>query len=230
MWNPGWPSDEETEERLRASRWAPWRASMPERLDPFVEPFPHPSMEREFRMRQARRREFDMERGLPSGSWDVGPGGQWWMGSPGSWGWPGPYSGPGSWSRPSGFGRHLGHVGPPVVQERSFEPWREEARYVEHGPFAGRGPRGWKRRDERIFEDVCDALTEAPDVDASDIDVEVKGGEVTLTGAVRDRRQKRIAEDVCEDVPGVDDVHNKLHVGASKEAHGGKPKKHGIFS
>jgi hypothetical protein len=51
-----------------------------------------------------------------------------------------------------------------------------------------------------------------PDVDASDIEVVVAAGIVTLDGTVEDRHQKRIAEFIADDVVGVDDVRNQLKV------------------
>ncbi|HET7585122.1 MAG TPA: BON domain-containing protein [Gemmatimonadaceae bacterium] len=78
--------------------------------------------------------------------------------------------------------------------------------------YAGRGPRGYTRSDERIREDVNDRLTWSPELDASGVEVKVENGEVTLTGTVDDRHAKRLAEDLAEDVFGVRDVHNELHV------------------
>jgi hypothetical protein len=80
------------------------------------------------------------------------------------------------------------------------------------GLFAGRGPKGWQRSDERIREDVNERLTQHPHVDATEIDVQVKGGEVTLTGTVDHRDARRMAEDVAESVSGVKDVHNQIRV------------------
>ena len=37
--------------------------------------------------------------------------------------------------------------------------------------YAGRGPRGYRRSDDRIGEDVCDRLTDDPALDASGIEV-----------------------------------------------------------
>jgi hypothetical protein len=85
----------------------------------------------------------------------------------------------------------------------------EESRY---GTFTGRGPKGYQRSDDRIREDISDRLTDDPMVDASEITIEVKGGEVTLSGTVEDRDQKRRAEDIAEQVPGVRDVSNHLRV------------------
>ena len=76
--------------------------------------------------------------------------------------------------------------------------------------FRGRGPKGYRRSDERIREDVNDRLTEHAYLDASDIDVSVKEGEVTLSGKVFDRTDKRLAEDVAESVTGVKNVQNNL--------------------
>lgn len=78
--------------------------------------------------------------------------------------------------------------------------------------YTGRGPRGYTRGDERIREDLCDRLTDDSRIDASDIDVQVKGGEVTLSGSVRTRDEKRFTEDLVERVSGVRDVNNHLKV------------------
>lgn len=78
--------------------------------------------------------------------------------------------------------------------------------------FRGRGPRGYKRSDDRIREDVCDRLTEDHDVDASDIEVVVQAGEVTLEGTVGERRLKWMAEEIASRCSGVLDVHNHLRV------------------
>jgi osmotically-inducible protein OsmY len=76
----------------------------------------------------------------------------------------------------------------------------------------GRGPRNYQRSDDRIEEDVNEALTRHPGLDASEIDVKVQNGEVTLTGTVDSRQDKRMAEDAAESCPGVRDVHNQLRV------------------
>ncbi len=78
--------------------------------------------------------------------------------------------------------------------------------------FAGRGPSGYRRSAERISEDLNEALTWDPRLDASNIKVEVEGNIVTLSGSVRDRHSKRRAEDLAESVRGVEDVRNKLDI------------------
>jgi osmotically-inducible protein OsmY len=78
--------------------------------------------------------------------------------------------------------------------------------------YAGRGPRNYRRSDESIREDVNEHLTRNPQLDASDIEVVVDNGEVTLHGEVADRHAKHLAEDIADDVSGVSDVHNHLKV------------------
>jgi osmotically-inducible protein OsmY len=89
------------------------------------------------------------------------------------------------------------------------------------GRFAGRGPKGYQRSDERLREEICDRLTAHPDVDASDVSVEVKNGEVTLEGSVPDRRSKRSAEDCVEEISGVRQVHVRLRVESKSDAERG---------
>lgn len=78
--------------------------------------------------------------------------------------------------------------------------------------FRGRGPRGYRRSDGRIREDVCECLTEDRHLDASDIEVAVSDCEVTLSGTVQSRADKRRAEALAEGVAGVRDVHNTLRI------------------
>lgn len=80
------------------------------------------------------------------------------------------------------------------------------------GGFAGRGPKGYVRSDERIREDVSDRLSLDDEVDASDIEVRVAEGEVTQEGSVPTRSMKHRAENLADDVAGVKDVHNRLRV------------------
>jgi BON domain len=95
-----------------------------------------------------------------------------------------------------------------MSEGRVWDQWAEG----EGESFVGRGPKGYKRSDERIREDVCERLTEHPQIDASDFEVKVQGAEVTLIGTVNSRRAKRLAEDVAEQVSGVKDVSNQLRV------------------
>jgi osmotically-inducible protein OsmY len=70
----------------------------------------------------------------------------------------------------------------------------------------------------RIREDICDRLTEHPAIDASEIEVEVQGCEVTLRGTVESRAVKHLAETMAETVPGVKDIHNQLRVSQGQQS------------
>jgi BON domain-containing protein len=94
-----------------------------------------------------------------------------------------------------------------TTSARSGEPFPSSG-YA--GGQAGRGPRDYQRSDSRVLEDVCERLSDDDQVDASDVGVDVKNGEVTLTGSVADRFMKRRAEHIAASVRGVIDVHNRL--------------------
>ncbi len=81
-----------------------------------------------------------------------------------------------------------------------------------HGPFSGRGPRNYQRSDERIRDDVCELLTRHGGIDASQMDVDVRQGVVTLRGSVDSGRIRRMTEELVEDIAGVRDVQNDLRV------------------
>ena len=76
--------------------------------------------------------------------------------------------------------------------------------------YAGRGSKNYRRSDARIEEEVHEVLMRHHEIDATDVDVRVESGEVTLTGEVEDRRTKRLVEEIVEHLPGVRDVHNEL--------------------
>lgn len=86
----------------------------------------------------------------------------------------------------------------------------EQRAYYKH--HRGRGPRGYKRSDDRIREDVNDRLTDHPYLDASDVEVSVDNCEVILSGTVESRYDKRLAEAVADSVSGVTNVQNNLRV------------------
>jgi osmotically-inducible protein OsmY len=78
------------------------------------------------------------------------------------------------------------------------------------GQNTGRGPRGFTRSDDRIKEEVCERLTDHPDLDATDIEIKVHNGEVTLSGTVNERWNRRVAEDLAESVSGVKQIQNQI--------------------
>jgi hypothetical protein len=91
--------------------------------------------------------------------------------------------------------------------EHSGDDWRIS------GQHRGKGPKGYKRLDERIREEINDVLCDDDRLDASDIVVTVDNGEVSLSGTVSDRASKRRAEDLVEEVSGVTNVENRIRIG-----------------
>jgi|SRR5687768_1833041 osmotically-inducible protein OsmY len=80
------------------------------------------------------------------------------------------------------------------------------------GQHRGKGPKSYRRTDDRITEEINDRMSDHPHLDASDIEVVVKEGEVTLTGTVESREAKRLAEDIGEQISGVKNIENRLRV------------------
>jgi hypothetical protein len=78
--------------------------------------------------------------------------------------------------------------------------------------YRGRGPKDYRRSDDRIREEICDRLTDDQAIDASDVSIKVEAGEVTLSGFVASRDQKRRAEEDAEGVSGAIDVINQLRI------------------
>lgn len=101
----------------------------------------------------------------------------------------------------------------PNIRYVPDEPNRDLARrWSRRQTFEGRGPKNYRRSDERVFEDVCEVLSRHPFIDASEISISVKEGLVTLEGLVETRRVRRLAEEVIVDLLGVRDVENHIKV------------------
>jgi len=137
--------------------------------------------------------------GGPSGSYGEGQmsgyGGGSFAGPSSSYGtgWSGSQSSRGSWGSSSGTSSRRGR-------------------------HTGRGPKGYQRSDERIKEEVCDCLTDDSDIDASNLEVEVSSGQVSLTGTVDSREAKWRIESLCDQISGVKDVQNSLRVQRNTES------------
>lgn len=111
---------------------------------------------------------------------------------------------------------------PSSFGQSSSQSWSQPVRNDEapqstHS-FYGKGPKNFKRSDDRIREEVSEALFHDHAVDASEIEVQVNDGEVTLSGTVSERRMKRLAEDCVERVSGVKDVRNEIRIQMSSFA------------
>jgi hypothetical protein len=74
------------------------------------------------------------------------------------------------------------------------------------------GLRGYRRPDESLAREIHEILTKDPELDATDIEVEVEGGAVTLTGEVESSDAKLLAEELVESTPGVREIHNRLRI------------------
>lgn len=108
-------------------------------------------------------------------------------------------------------------------QSRAREP-RSEPSLRES--MAGKGPRNYNRSDDTIKEDANEALYRSTAVDASEIEVFVNAGTVTLRGSVLSREQKKMAEYAVENLAGVKDVFNELRI--RSEELPSKPSPHGL--
>jgi hypothetical protein len=112
---------------------------------------------------------------------------------------------------------HVEQDHPGVSGKDRSGQWLNRPEYEQQKNFIGHGPKNFRRSEARLREDVCEALLNHPDVDASDIEVEVKEGNIYLKGTVDSRKAKRAAEDAVEYIYGVDDVHNEIKVKKSIE-------------
>jgi osmotically-inducible protein OsmY len=74
-----------------------------------------------------------------------------------------------------------------------------------------------KYDDERICKKVTDRMVDDTDLDASDIEVGVDDGSVTLSGSVDSLWDKRRAEDIAKSVYGVRGVNNKLRASMASQ-------------
>ncbi len=130
--------------------------------------------------------------------------------------------------RESWTGRRAPHGEPgparPVEGSGWVEPGLHERRHERSDdPFLRRrdlGPKGYRRSDERIRDEVCERIGRSG-IDAREVEVTVDGGEVTLVGWVEHREDKRALEDLADDVFGVADVHNQLRLHGRERTHGG---------
>ena len=70
-------------------------------------------------------------------------------------------------------------------------------------------PPRYRRPDERILDDVWRRISLTA-VDPQDVEIEVNGAVVTLSGRVSTRVEKRVIEDIADSVFGVREVQNHL--------------------
>ena len=90
---------------------------------------------------------------------------------------------------------------------------------AEQGPHYGKGPKGYRRSDERIREEACERIARQGWVDASDVEVHVENAVIRLTGTVATREDKRGLELMLDRVHGVDEVRNELRLRPATAPH-----------
>lgn len=115
------------------------------------------------------------------------------------------------WRGDAGYGRTYSGNYESLGRDEPLRYGEGGARVMARG-YRGLGPKNWMRSDERIQEDISERLWDADDVDASDVTVEVKNGEVTLRGNVERRSIKHRIEDIADGCSGVKDIHNEIRV------------------
>ncbi|MDC0720352.1 BON domain-containing protein [Nannocystis bainbridge] len=183
-----WLGDEDASGRLKLDAR---RSRRDARIQARAERREHMRQEIEERRRSAKRHHRERMAGAPPLSF---------IPSPQTWPWQ--FMGRGAPWPPN----------PESYYQQSLPPGVRGRPLQRRGRFTGRGPRGYVRPDARIVEDINEALTYSPHIDASDIVVRVDSGDVVLSGSVDDRYIKRLVEELIEDVAGVRDVQNDLHV------------------
>jgi hypothetical protein len=90
--------------------------------------------------------------------------------------------------------------------------YQPQQRFSDQQTHRGKGPKNFQRSDERILEDVCEYLEEDGRIDASEIEVNIKKGVITLTGPIESRRMKKFIENQVDQCRGVRDVRNNLEI------------------
>jgi hypothetical protein len=84
-----------------------------------------------------------------------------------------------------------------------------------------RGPKGYQRSDDRLREEIIDKLLQQSDIELDEIEVDVSGGKVTLSGTIDNRRVKHQIEDIVDSVWGVKDIANNLRIRSNSENRSG---------
>lgn len=77
-----------------------------------------------------------------------------------------------------------------------------------------KGPKGYQRSDDRLREEIVDALLSRRSIELDEVEIQVNDGSVTLTGTVQSRQQRYEIEDVADGVWGVKEITNNIKVGS----------------
>ncbi|ABS25919.1 BON domain-containing protein [Anaeromyxobacter sp. Fw109-5] len=72
-----------------------------------------------------------------------------------------------------------------------------------------RGPKGWRRSDERILDELCERIVRSG-VDASDVEVAVERGVLRLRGIVPHPDDRRLLVELASAVLGVEEIEDEV--------------------
>lgn len=118
-------------------------------------------------------------------------------------------------SQPYGYGLRGAHTSEEAArnyQQQGYGLSQYPDAEIDRGPHYGKGPKGYKRSDERIREEVCEAMSRQGFIDASDVEVNVENGVVHLVGTVASRSDKRGLELIADRIHGVEEVRNEIRL------------------
>lgn len=121
----------------------------------------------------------------------------------------------GDWQRHSSGGTSgaRGHEGYSYPGEHTWgEAQSKRERQEEQRGGSERRIAQRRRPDEVLARELLEILTKDPELDATEIEVQVEGGAVTLMGTVDSSDARLLAEELVESVTGVREVHNHLKV------------------
>jgi hypothetical protein len=96
----------------------------------------------------------------------------------------------------------------------SVEPRSTNSVYRDVQSYRGRSPKGYRPRDERIQELLCERLTEHPSIDPSEIVIDVECGIVKVRGTVASEAMKRTLMQTIRSSLGVIGVLDEIEVDA----------------
>jgi hypothetical protein len=124
------------------------------------------------------------------------------------------------WNEPYGEGQQYDPGGGYGSQESRYGTSQYGGQFGRgQGQHRGKGPKNYQRSDERIKEMICERLREDPEIDASEVIVNVQGGKVTFDGTVDSRHVKMEIEGIADQF-GVQEVQNNLRV--QRQGQGGQ--------
>lgn len=81
----------------------------------------------------------------------------------------------------------------------------------------GHGPRDWRKSDDRLREEVCEALAADATLDARDLNVGADDTDIVLSGVAPCVEARARAEEIAARVVGVRAVHNFVGIKAWRE-------------